>query len=138
VPYLGFYPQRLAFFDGVHDRLYARCLYISDGTEQVMIIGIDSIGFSRAVLGQGRDFIAEAKSRIEQRTGIKPEKIMLSSSHIHSSPETLDIRPVIEFAPAAKDWLEELIEKIATSASQAKHRVIIPSLENMLRDSSGT
>ena len=120
VPYLGYHPHRLAFFEGIHDRLYARSLYISDGTAEVMIIGLDSIGFSEDVLGKGRNFISEVKGRIHQRTGIAVERIMLSSTHAHATAETLDIRPVIEFAPSAKDWLEELIERIADSALSAR------------------
>ncbi len=120
IPYLGFYPERHAFFKGIHDPLYARSLYVSDGEEEAIIISADSIGFSNSLSGKGRNFTEEVRKRIENSTGVKRKNVMLHSSHIHSTPDTLNFRPLRDHS-GSFEWLEVLKEKITSSAILAKN-----------------
>jgi neutral ceramidase len=118
VPHLGYCRQRHAFFTGVHDPLQARALVVDDGATRVAIISADSIGFSRRILGPGRDFVDEVRERIEQLTGIPSDHILLGATHAHSVPETIGFRPLWEH-PGVAEWLEVLIDKLATVVALA-------------------
>lgn len=114
IPYIGFKPRH-DFFTGVHDPLYARSLFLSDGKTEVIIISVDGIGFSGDILGPGRNFNEELRRRIQGKTGVPAQNIMVASSHIHSTPETLDIRP-LRSHPGAEAWLEDLLDRLTDSA----------------------
>src|SRR6266487_1328641 len=87
IPYLSYYPRQTPF-EGIHDRLYARAMVFDSGGEPVAIISADSLGYSRDVLGPGRDFVAEARERVERLAGVPAERVMLATTHAHSTPQT--------------------------------------------------
>ncbi len=115
-PYLGFFPRH-AFFKGIHDELFVRSLVVSHHGEEIAIIASDTFGFNNHILGKDRNFTEEVRIRIEEMTGIDRRNIMIASSHIHSTPDTLGFRPLDRKSLL---WIESLIEKIATSVLLAK------------------
>src|SRR5262245_25932965 len=120
IPSLGYEPRH-AFFHGIHDPLHARAVALDDGVTQVIILAVDSIGYSNAILGPGRNFTAEVRQRIQQRTGVPAAHMMLASSHAHSTPETIHLRRLLD-APAAAPWLEVVMDQLASAASIAFER----------------
>lgn len=118
IPYLGYEPRH-ALFHGVHDPLYARALAFDDGETQSIVIAADSIGFSNQVLGPGRNFTGVMRQRIQQRCGVPSANIMLASSHAHSTPETANLRSLLETTPAAASWLDVLMDQLASAAVMA-------------------
>ncbi|MCM8788885.1 MAG: neutral/alkaline non-lysosomal ceramidase N-terminal domain-containing protein, partial [Candidatus Omnitrophica bacterium] len=118
IPYLGFYPKRHSFFKGIHDSLYVRTLYISDGDTKAIIVSADAIGFSNSLFGPEKNFTSEVRKKISLATGVKEKNIMITANHIHSTPETLDFRPLRKH-PEAKQYLKDLLEKISSSAEIA-------------------
>ena len=127
VPYLSFAPRHSPF-SAVHDPLFVRSLVVSDGKKTAAVIAAEAIGFINTVLGEGRNFTDEVRTKIRQRTGIPEEAVMLAAAHVHSSPDTLDIRPLRE-TPGAVDWLEGLIEKIVLSVESAQKNVFAARLK---------
>jgi hypothetical protein len=125
IPYLGYAPRH-AFFEGVHDPLFARALVVDDGERRAALVTADSIGFRRSLLGEGRDFTAEFRERVRRLTGIPPEAVMLCATHAHSTPETIGLRPLREH-PGAVAWLETLLDQLATSVALAD-RVRAPAV----------
>lgn len=117
IPYLGYEPRH-AFFQGVHDPLYARAVALDDGATQVILIAADSIGYANDVLGPGRNFTAEVRRRIEERTGVPAAHIMLATTHAHSTPETANLRRLLD-TPAAAPWLDVLMDQLASAAAMA-------------------
>jgi hypothetical protein len=117
IPYLGYEPRH-ALFQAVHDPLYGRAVALDDGATQVMVIAADAIGFSNAILGPGRSFTAEVRQRVQQQTGVPAAHVLLASSHAHSTPETIDLRRLLD-TPAAAAWLEVLIDQLASAAAMA-------------------
>lgn len=117
IPYLAGNPRH-SYFTGVHDPLYACATVVSDGQREVALVSIDGIGFSNGLLGKERDFTDELKKRIEQETGIKKEAVMLMSGHIHSTPDTIDFRPLREI-PSVLPWLETLCSQICNAIVMA-------------------
>jgi neutral ceramidase len=118
VPYLSFAPRHQAFA-AVHDPLTARTIAISDGRRRGAVVSAEAIGFINTALGEGRDFTAEVRAEVERRTGIPAEAVMLAAAHVHSSPDSIDIRPLRGTAAGAA-WLEGLIDKIGSSAEKAQ------------------
>jgi neutral ceramidase len=117
VPYLNFRPRHSPF-SSVHDPLYVRSVVVSGGKKRAVVISAEAIGFINTVLGEERNFTAEVRSGIREATGIPAEAVMLTAAHVHSSPDTLDIRPLRD-SPGAKAWLESLIQKIVLSVELA-------------------
>jgi neutral ceramidase len=118
VPYLSFAPRHQPF-SAVHDPLYARAIAISDGKRTGAVVSAEAIGFINSALGEGRNFTAEVRAEVERRTGIPGNAVMLAAAHVHSSPDSIDIRPLRK-TPAGAAWLEGLVEKIGSAAEAAR------------------
>lgn len=110
IPYLAGSPRH-QFFTGVHDPLYASAVVLSDGRSEAALITIDGIGIYNGILGRDRSFSDELKEKIERTTGIRKEAVILMSGHIHSTPDTLDFRPLRDY-PEAIPWLTRVMEDI--------------------------
>lgn len=121
IPYLGFTPRH-DFFQGVHDPLYAKAVVVSDGDDRVALVAVDAIGFRKDLMGAGRDFTAEVRARVQQRTGIAPDHVMLSATHAHSTPETIGIRRLLDH-PGAAAWLEVFADQLASAVAMANRNV---------------
>lgn len=117
IPYLGYEPRH-AFFTGVHDPLYARAVALDDGATQVILIAADAIGYSNDLLGPGRNFTAEVRRRIATATGVPAAHIMLTTTHAHSTPETVNLRRLLD-TPAAAPWLAVMLDQLASAAIMA-------------------
>ena len=77
------YPHIRRYSTGVHDPLFSSALYLSDGTTLTMFVGNDIIFVSKTV-------VARARRRIQQATGIPEQNIMITATHTHSGPHTVD------------------------------------------------
>jgi neutral ceramidase len=65
---------------GVHDDLYVRSLYLTQGSEDVLIMGFDLLFFSREEADR-------FKGAIGRRFDLKPSQILLNTSHTHTGPK---------------------------------------------------
>ena len=68
---------------GVHDPLLSSALYLSDGATPFIIIAND-------VLFVTKDLTARARKRIAAETDVPEGQILISASHTHSGPVTVD------------------------------------------------
>lgn len=68
----------------VHDELHARCLVLDDGATRIAFAICDTTAIAPEV-------VAEAKRRIAATTGLAPDHVIISATHTHSSPRTLDL-----------------------------------------------
>lgn len=118
MPFLSDVPRH-APIGGVHDPLVARAACIEAGGSRVVVVSADTIGFANSLLGKGRSFTGEVKRTIERATGISASHVMLASTHIHSSAETLNFRPLSATYPGAHAWLEGLQATLARCAITA-------------------
>ena len=64
---------------GVHDPLFARCLFLDDGRTQLAIIVCDLIGVGRELVRRARELIAE-------RPGVPPANVLIAATHTHAGP----------------------------------------------------
>jgi len=77
------YPHVERYSTGIHDRLWSSALYITDGQTQIMFIAND-------IIFVAKDTALEARRIIEEKTGIPAKNIMITATHTHSGPMTLD------------------------------------------------
>ena len=99
---------------GVHDDLYAKALVVDDGAAKVAWVTTDLLSLDFGL-------VSEIRSCVEERVGIPPERVMLSSSHTHSGPATIRLRGVGDMDPAYTSTLVRYIEG-AICAADADRR----------------
>lgn len=76
---LGGYPHHPRYNKGVHDPLYASCLYINDGSTPVVIVTMDLLMYSKK-------YVKLVREKASAKTGVPKKNIMISCSHSHSAP----------------------------------------------------
>ncbi len=76
---LGGYPHHPRHNTGVHDPLYAACLYLDDGETRLVIVTMDLLMFSKRYVRTVREAAAAA-------TDVPASNIMICCSHTHSAP----------------------------------------------------
>jgi neutral ceramidase len=112
------YPHVKRYSDGVHDRLLSSALLLDDGRTKVMLIANDVIFVSKRLA-------ARVRSRVEAATGVAAANVMVTATHTHSGPITVDMisgeaDPAVPKAdPAYLDLLEDAAVAAACRAAQA-------------------
>jgi hypothetical protein len=81
--YLFGYPHVDRYSTAVHDRLLSSALYLTDGRTPLLFIANDIIFVGKATAERVRQ-------RIEQATGVPAANILVSATHTHSGPSTVD------------------------------------------------
>jgi hypothetical protein len=66
----------------IKTRVNARAIVIDDGGERIAIVVVDSCMMPR-------DLLDEAKQLAATRTGLKPERILISATHTHTAPSSM-------------------------------------------------
>jgi hypothetical protein len=75
------YPHYPRYNTGIHDDLYASCMYLNDGTNEIALVGMDIVLYPKKDTERVRAAAAA-------KTSIPPENIMICASHTHSGPWT--------------------------------------------------
>ncbi len=93
------YPHVPRTSTGVHDPLQGGALYLSDGRASLLLCSAD-------VIFIGKDLAARVRARIEAAAGIPGGSVLVSATHTHSGPVTVDYLsnsadPVVPKADAA-------------------------------------
>ncbi len=111
------YPHVERYSTGVHDPLLSSALFLTDGATQAFFIANDVIYVSKATASR-------ARRRIAQATSVPEAHIMVTATHTHSGPVTIDL-PSSEGDPAVPNMdtaylalLEDGIVEAATRAWQ--------------------
>lgn len=99
---LAGYPHYPRNNEGFHDPLYAACMYLNNGKEEVAFVTLDLLFFSKK-------HVAKARKLAFEKCGIK--NIMISCSHTHSGPWAAG-RLDIESLEAGKEQPHEYVESI--------------------------
>lgn len=93
----------------IHDDLYARALYLTDGKERVLIMGFDLLFFSR-------DEADRFKGAIGRRLDLSPRQILLNTSHTHTGPKVGSW----DYTPSDILYLQFLENSIVAAALEAE------------------
>lgn len=65
---------------GIHDRLYARSMALSDGQIPMVLCVLD-------VISVHDDVVAETRRRVQKECGLSPERFILAAIHTHTAPD---------------------------------------------------
>ena len=69
---------------GVNDPLFATALFLDDGRKQLLLISVDVIWLSK-------EQVARARRRIHDCTGVPADHILITATHTHSGPVTVEM-----------------------------------------------
>lgn len=114
---LAGYPHYPRNNTGVHDPLYATCMYLSDNGCEVAIVTLDLLFFSKK-------HVAAVREAAEKECGIAKNHIMISCIHTHSGPWAsgrLDIESLESGKQQPMDYVDDLKAKIVKIISDAKN-----------------
>ena len=101
----GYYHERIA--ETVRDDLHCRALVLEHAGERIALVSLDLISVVD-------EWVAEAKSLIEERVGLPPERVLICATHTHTGP---GVRPGRDNFP--EEWLAELPGRIADTVEAA-------------------
>jgi hypothetical protein len=93
----------------IHDDLFTRALYLSQGSEEALIMGFDLLFFSR-------DEADRFKGAIGRRINLSPQQIFLNTSHTHTGPKVGSW----DYTPSDILYLQFLENAIVEAALQAR------------------
>jgi hypothetical protein len=108
------YPHVRRFSTGVHDPLYSSALFLSDDFTSAVFITNDVIWISK-------QSVQRVRERISRSCDIPPGHILISATHTHSGPLTLDYLSneadltVPKTDPEYVRFLEDAIVTVATA-----------------------
>ncbi len=114
------YAARPSVSTGAAQRIWTKALALGgEGGSPALWLTLDNCGLTREVWVELRD-------RITRRTGVPPERIVLTISHTHSAPATTGWAPFIqpenltpEESTAIDAYTRTLLEKMESAAADA-------------------
>ena len=106
------YPHVERCSTGIHDKILASALYLSDGNSSTMIIANDIIFLPK-------DMIERLRKQIQELTQVPATNVMISCTHTHSAPITAkyisnEADPIV---PQPDEQYLQLVEKQILSAA---------------------
>ena len=112
------YPHVERISTGVHDRLLSSALFFSDGRTPLMLVAND-------VIAIGSDTARRVRNRIQEQTEVPAANMLITASHTHSGPLTMDTLaseadPVVPKADPL--YIQQLENGIVEAAVQACSR----------------
>ena len=108
LPLAGFGNTATRMSDGFTDYLYATCFAITDADGNTAILfGID-------MCSSGQALYTTAREKISKKHGIPVERIIISASHNHSSPDMGN-----SSVPSVGKWTPQLIDLLVECADMA-------------------
>jgi neutral ceramidase len=110
VPMSG-YASRQEGFKGIHDRIYARAIVVSDGVRHAALVSWELIGVPTALWEQ-------LSERIAKETGIQPEYLQLTAVHNHSAPTPFGMYG--HTSPQSAAYTTQLLDATVEAVKQAK------------------
>ena len=127
------YPHVKRYSTGVYDQLLSSALYLSDGSTKLMFIANDIIFIPSDLSGRVR-------KRIEKATSIPACNIMVTATHSHSGPITVDYLsneadPIVPKADAK--YLQLMEDSICNAAVTAYKSSRSAELGLALTDATG-
>lgn len=93
----------------VHDPLVVRALYITSDSSRLLWLHADLIAFEHC-------FVAQVKEELSKRFGLDPNEIVLSTTHTHSGPPTINLINAGSYDADYVAWLQVRLFEAAAGA----------------------
>ena len=127
------YPHVVRYSTGVHDPLMSTALLLSDGATSLIFVAND-------VIFVGKSLVNRARRRIASATGVIPANVLISATHTHSGPITVDYLSNESDAAVPKAdpaYLQMLEDGIVAAATLAHRRARPSEIGLVTADGSG-
>ena len=101
-------------FEGVHDKIYLRALYVDDGTNSAAIVASDLVEYGDTM---------GVRERIAKEIGIPADHVILTASHDHNAPRVGTATPGASAqmgGPGTARYSVFVYDKIMEALKQAK------------------
>lgn len=114
---LSGYGGRVQPMTGIHDKLSARALYmVNKAGQRLLWLHADIV----AVSNETADLI---KAALLARHGLAPEEIVVSATHTHSGPATINLVNCGQIDPAYMDYFHKQLLTVAAQALRETEEV---------------
>ena len=119
MPMAGYYRVRLN--QGVHDDLWSKAIVLEHEGTRAALVALDLVSIPER-------FVADARRRIESRTGIPGAFVMISATHTHTGPEmgsrltgvdAATKKIATDYHKALPGWIAESVEKAVADLQPA-------------------
>lgn len=110
------YPHYPRHNTGAHDPLEATCMYINNGEEEIAMITLDLLYFSK-------QHVKVVRNTVEEKCGIKGNNIMITCTHTHSGPKAYGNSSIEDIESGRKqpmEYVNSVIDKIVGIVCEAK------------------
>ena len=114
------YPHVPRISTGVHDPLFATALFLQNGPSSLLIIAVDLLMLSKG-------FLTECRSEISRRTNLPICNILISVSHTHSGPISMDVFAFSKdphVPPVDNQYLAEIHSALIVCAIEAIQKAV--------------
>ncbi len=74
---------------GIHDNLYAKAFYLTNGFHSLFMISVDTVALPIAI-------VEKIKTAIIKKTGVNSSQILIAATHTHNGAELLGEEPFIK------------------------------------------
>lgn len=111
----GYYAGRQA--TGIHDPIWARVIWLSDGTVRIAWVALDLIGYP---LGE-----VQAIRRLLKNKDIPVDYVMVTSTHTHAGPDTLGLWGGFNiFSGVDPAYINNVNNAVVAAVTQAQNSAI--------------
>ena len=110
------YPHVRRISSGIHDPLLASLLFLRQGSSAVLLGALDLVMLNA-------DFARRLRCRVAEAVGITEAGVLLSCTHTHSAPVTLDYLPFsgdVAMPPPDPAYLDFVEQRIIEAAREAR------------------
>ncbi len=107
----GYFYERTS--TGVHDRLYARSMAVSDGENHFALCVADLLRLPTGI-------VTETRRLVREKCGLPPENLILSAIHTHTAP---DMDREEEYAASVPGMLAESVRLALDDLSRRELRI---------------
>lgn len=107
------------FHKSVHDPCKVRASVFNDGANKVAVVAVDALMVPTAL-------VEGARKKIQAKTGIPGDAVLISATHSHSSGPTGMIQPG-EF-----DWADPLVKQLAYEKSSCANATYLKKVEDQI------
>jgi hypothetical protein len=101
-------------FEGVHDRIHLRALVVDNGIDTAAIVASDLLEYGDTT---------DVRERVEKKTGIPADHIIITASHAHNTPRVGTTSPgasAYQGGPATLEYTRVVYDQIVDVVRQAK------------------
>ena len=79
------YGGRVDPAEGTHDPIMARAVALDDGSNRLVVVACDLLGFSPA-------YVETVRKRVRQKIGLPEHSLLIACTHTHSGPASMPMR----------------------------------------------